>query len=76
LEGSVSGGECDSSQIDVRPLFDVLGGWTLVLAETFCANLNCGIPSWKPYAGIVFAGGSEESGSVQVVVHALLMYEC
>ncbi len=40
FEWSVSGGERDSTQIDVRPLFDVLGGWTLVLAETFCANLN------------------------------------
>jgi hypothetical protein len=53
LEWSVFGGECDSRQIDVRPLFDVLG-WTLVLAKTFCANLNCEIPSWKPCAGVVF----------------------
>jgi len=35
LEWSVFGGECDSGQIDLRHLFDVLGGWTLVLAETF-----------------------------------------
>ncbi len=45
LEGSVSGGECESRQIGVRTLFDVLGGWTLALAETFCANLNYEIPS-------------------------------
>jgi len=47
-----------------------------VLAETFCANLNCEIPSWKPCAGIVFVGGSDESGSVKVDVHALLMCVC
>ncbi len=76
LEWSVSRGERDSRQIDVRPWFDVLGGWTLVLAETFCANLNCEIPSWKPCAGIVFAGGSDESRSVKVDVHALLMCVC
>ncbi len=45
LEGSVSGGECESRQIGVKTLFDVLGGWTLVLAETFCASLNYEIPS-------------------------------
>jgi hypothetical protein len=76
FEWFVFGGEHDRRQIDVRPLFDVLGGWTLVLAENFCANLNCEIPSWELCAGIVFAGGSDESGSVKVVVHALLMCEC
>jgi len=76
FEWSVSGGERDRRQIDVRPLFDVLGVWTLVLAETFCANLNYEIPSWELCAGIVFAGGSNESGSVKVVVHALSMCEC
>ncbi len=73
LEWSVFGGEGDSGQIDLGPLFDVLGGWTLVLAETFCANQNCEILSWKPCGGIVSAGGSEESGSVQVVVNVLLV---
>jgi hypothetical protein len=76
FEWSVSGGERDRRQIDVRPLFDVLGVWTFVLAETFCVNLNCEIPSWELCAGFVFAGGSDESGSVKVVVHALLMCEC
>jgi len=76
FEWSVSGGERGRRQIDVRPLFDVLGGWTLVLAENFCENLNFEIPSWKLWEGIVFARGSNESGSVKVVVHALLMCEC
>ncbi len=76
FEWSVSGRERDRKHIDVRPLFDVLGVWTFVLAETFCANLNCEIPSWELCAGIVFAGGSYESVSVKVVVHALLMCEC
>jgi len=31
----VSGGEHDRRLMYVRPLFDVLGGWTLVLAESF-----------------------------------------
>ncbi len=57
-------------------MFDVLGGWTLVLAETFRASLNYEILSWKPCAKSVFAGGSDDSGSVRVVVHALLMCEC
>ncbi len=47
-----------------------------MLAETFCANLNYEIPSWKPCGGIVFAGGSEESGLVQVVVNVLLVCVC
>jgi len=76
LEWSVSGGECKSRQIEVRTLFEVLRGWTFVLAETFCASLIHEIPSWKPCAEIVFAGGSDESGSVKVEVHALLMCEC
>ncbi len=76
FEWSVSRGERDRRQIDVRPLFDVLGVWMLALAETFSANLNCEIPSWELCAGIVFVGGSDESGSVKVVVHALLMCEC
>jgi hypothetical protein len=76
FEWSVSRGECDRGQIDIRPWSSVLGGWTLVLAETFCAILNCEILSWKPCGGFVSAGGSEESGSVQVVVNALLMCVC
>jgi hypothetical protein len=76
LEWSISGGELDRRQIDVRPLFEILGVWTFVLAETFCMNLNYEIPSWELCAGFVFAGGSDESGSVTVVVHALLMSEC
>ncbi len=40
LEWSVFGGECGSGQIDLRPLFDVLGGWMLVLAETFLCELE------------------------------------
>jgi len=47
-----------------------------VLAETFRASLNYEILSWKPCAKSVFAGGSDDSGSVRVVVHALLMCEC
>jgi hypothetical protein len=67
LEWSISRGERESGQIEVRTLFDVLGGWMLVLAETFCASLNYEIPSWKPFAEIVFVGGSDESGSVKVL---------
>jgi len=63
LEWSVYGGERESRQIEVRTLFDVLGGWMLVLAETCRASLIYEIPSWKPCAEIVFAGGSDESGS-------------
>jgi hypothetical protein len=39
-------------------------------------NLNYEIPSWELRVRFVFAGGSDESGSMKVVVHALLMSEC
>jgi len=47
-----------------------------VLAETFCANLNCEILSWKSCGGTVSVGGSKESGLVEVVVNALLVCVC
>jgi hypothetical protein len=45
--GLFVGGECDRGQIDLRPLFDVPGGWTLVLVGFFLCNLNYEILSWK-----------------------------
>jgi hypothetical protein len=40
FEWYVSGGERDRRQIDVKPLFEILGVWTFVLVETFCMTLN------------------------------------